>query len=162
AGSVSDLRAASLRSLTLPARHCVSASYPDSRASMTSEYLFPVLQTPPDFLAAAVAGTTRALTGRPARSAPANKPVTNGTAASTFPLDDAWGRLPDGMKFGLGCAVVVDSQDRVFVPSRSASPCVAIFGKDGKLLETWTKDFATNVGLTPQQVQATAHGLYHS
>lgn len=129
---------------------------------MTSEYLFPVRQTRRDFLATAMAGATLAVTGRSARSAEADKPVKIGSGAATFALDETWGQLPDGMKYGLGCAVVVDSKDRVFVTSRSASPCVAIFDKDGKLLETWTKDFSEKVGFTPQQVQATAHGLYHS
>lgn len=129
---------------------------------MTSEYLFPVRHTRRDFLAAAAAGTALALAGRLGRSAAADKEVTIGSGSAAFTLDEAWGQLPEGMKYGLGCAVVVDAQDRVFVTSRSASPCVAIFGKDGKLLETWSKDFASNVGLTPDQVQATAHGLYHS
>jgi DNA-binding beta-propeller fold protein YncE len=66
------------------------------------------------------------------------------------------------MRYGLGCAVVVDGRDRVIVTSRSASPCVAIFDKDGRLLETWTKDFADKIGLTPAQVRDTAHGLYWS
>ncbi|HBI41816.1 MAG TPA: hypothetical protein DDY78_03040, partial [Planctomycetales bacterium] len=57
----------------------------------------------------------------------------------------------------------VDSQDRVFVTSRSASPCVAIFDKDGKLSETWSKQFAEEIGFQkPEQVAATAHGLYLS
>src|SRR5579871_1725215 len=130
---------------------------------MASEYLFPVRQTRRDFLAASVAGATLALTGRTVRAAAVDKPVvTIGSGSTTFALDEAWGQLPDGMKFGLGCAVVVDSKDRVFVTSRSASPCVAIFDKEGKLLETWSKDFSEKVGFTPQQVQATAHGLYFS
>jgi hypothetical protein len=66
------------------------------------------------------------------------------------------------MKYGYGCALVVDSKDRVFVTSRSANPCVAIFDRDGKLLETWDKEFAQGVGFKPEQVAATAHGLYWS
>ena len=129
---------------------------------MASEYLFPVRQTRRDFLAAAMAGATLAVTGRPVRAAAADKPVSIGSGSTTFALDETWGQLPDGMKYGLGCAVVVDSKDRVFVTSRSASPCVAIFDKEGKLLETWSKDFSEKVGFTPHQVQATAHGLYYS
>ncbi len=130
---------------------------------MTSEYLFPVRQTRRDFLAAAVAGTTLALTGRVGRAAAADKPVTIGSGSAAFALDESWGRLPEGMKYGFGCAVVADSQDRVWVTSRSANPCVAIFDKDGKLLETWSREFASGVGFAnPQQVAATAHGLYWS
>ena len=66
------------------------------------------------------------------------------------------------MKYGLGCAVVVDSQDRVYVTSRSEAPCVAIFDRAGKLLETWSNDFAQQIGYTTKQVAQTAHGLYWS
>ena len=33
-----------------------------------------------------------------------------------------WGKLPAGMNYGFGCAIVVDSKDRVFVTSRSTQP----------------------------------------
>jgi sugar lactone lactonase YvrE len=66
------------------------------------------------------------------------------------------------MYYGFGCALVVDSQDRVFVTSRSNDPCVSIFDKDGQLVETWSKDFAAGVGMNTEQVKATAHGLYLS
>lgn len=122
-----------------------------------SDYLFPQRLTRRDFLWTAGAAAAACLTGSPARAA-----TTIGSGKHTYTLDETWGQLPSGMKFGLGCAVVVDSQDRVFVTSRSASPCVAIFGKDGKLLETWSKEFAQGVGYTPEQVSATAHGLYWS
>jgi hypothetical protein len=46
------------------------------------------------------------------------------------------------MNYGFGCGVVVDSKDRVYVTSRSTSPCVAVFDRHGKLLETWSNDFA--------------------
>jgi hypothetical protein len=39
---------------------------------------------------------------------------------------------------------------------------VVIFSPDGKILETWSKDFANNVGLQPEQVAATAHCIYWS
>ncbi|MFO0798100.1 MAG: hypothetical protein U0804_11550 [Gemmataceae bacterium] len=119
---------------------------------MPAEHLFPTRRT---FLTAAAAVAAPAL-ARP------DDPVTFGEGSARFTLDPAWGRLPDGMRYGLGCAVVVDSRDRVYVTSRSASPCVAIFDRDGRLLETWTKDFADGIGLTPQQVAGTAHGLYWS
>jgi hypothetical protein len=127
---------------------------------MASEYLFPVRQTRREFLVAATVGAGLAVTSRAVRAE--DKPVTIGTGSTTFALDESWGKLPAGMNYGLGCAIVVDSKDRVYVTSRSASPCVAIFDKDGKLLETWTKEFSEKIGFTPQQVQATAHGLYYS
>lgn len=130
---------------------------------MRDEYLFPVRRTRREFLAAAGAAGVAAATWSAGSSVAAEPPVTIGSGQHSFQLDPAWGQLPEGMKYGFGCAVVVDSQDRVFVTSRSANPCVAIFGPDGKLLETWSKEFATGVGLeSPEQVAATAHGLYWS
>ena len=124
-----------------------------------SDHLFPARRTRRDFLAAA--GATAC--GLAAYSNAADRPATIGSGTSAFSADESWGRLPGGMKYGFGCAVVADSQDRVIVTSRSASPCVAIFDKEGKLLETWSKDFATGVGFEkPEQVAATAHGLYCS
>ncbi len=122
---------------------------------MPAEYLFPTRRT---FLSAAAAAVAAPALAR--QDAPA--PVAFGEGSARFTLDPAWGRLPDGMRYGLGCAVVVDSRDRVFVTSRSASPCVAIFDRTGRLLETWDKNFADGIGMTPQQVAGTAHGLYWS
>jgi len=123
---------------------------------MPTEYLFPSRR---QFLAATAAVAVAAPAGR---GDEAKKPVTLGNDALKFTLDDAWGKLPEGMKYGLGCAVVVDAKDRVIVTTRSASPCVAIFDKTGKLLETWAKEFAAGIGMDTQQVAATAHGLYWS
>src|SRR5207248_7550740 len=67
-----------------------------------------------------------------------------------------------GMKYGFGCAIVVDGQDRVYVTSRSTSPCVAVFDRDGKLLETWSNEFTEKVGFNTDQYKDTAHGLYWS
>lgn len=127
---------------------------------MASEYLFPSRR---QFLAA-TALTTAGLSTLSARAAePAKAATVLGNDKLKFTLDDSWGKLPGGMKYGLGCAVVVDSKDRVFVTSRSASPCVAIFDKSGQLLETWSKEFATGIGFAdPSQVASTAHGLYWS
>jgi hypothetical protein len=130
-----------------------------------SEYLFPHRLTRRDFLrwtgaAGVAAGLANA--GTPAAAAKA-APVTIGSGKHTYTLDENWGKLPRGMNYGYGCAVVVDGQDRVYVISRSTNPCVAIFDKDGKLLETWGKEFANKVGYqSPDQVAATAHGLYWS
>ena len=126
---------------------------------MTAEYLFPQRR---EFLKSASAAACGLAFGNLAGAQESKPPVKLGMGKFTYTLDENWGKLPDGMKYGLGCAIVVDGQDRVFVTSRSANPCVAIFDKDGKLVETWSKDFADNVGYTPQQVAGTAHGLYWS
>jgi hypothetical protein len=126
------------------------------------EYLFPRRLTRRDFLKwTGAAGLAAGTAGLALAADDKKEPTKLGAGKQTYTLDDDWGKLPAGMSYGFGCAVVVDSQDRVFVTSRSASPCVAIFDKDGALLETWDKDFARAVGFEkPEQVAATAHGLY--
>ncbi|VTS04368.1 NHL repeat-containing protein [Tuwongella immobilis] len=129
---------------------------------MESEYLFPRRMDRRQLMQWAAAGAAAVTMGQWAAAAPGDKSVKIGSGAMTFELQPEWGTLPMGMKYGFGCAVVVDSQDRVYVTSRSTSPCVAVFDKEGKLLETWSKDFADSVGYTTQQVASTAHGLYWS
>jgi sugar lactone lactonase YvrE len=107
--------------------------------------------------AATVAGLAVGL--KPARATPA---VRIGDGSATFVLDETWGRLPAGMSWGWGCAIVVDARDRVYVTSRSTNPCVAVFGPDGALVETWTRDLPDRLGYGPDQFAATAHGLYWS
>ncbi len=129
-----------------------------------NDILFPNRLSRRDFLSrAGAAGAAACATLGVAAAAETQAPVKIGAGKYTYTLDPNWGKLPDGMKYGLGCALVVDSRDRVYVTSRSASPCVAIFDKEGTLLETWSKDFASQVGFqNPDQVVATAHGLYWS
>ncbi len=130
---------------------------------MNNNYLFPVRQTRRDFLKLTGAAATAAtITGVAAAEEKKQAPVKFGSGKFTYTLDEKWGKLPAGMNYGLGCAIVVDAKDRIIVTSRSASPCVAIFDADGKLLETWSKEFADGVGFSTQQVVATAHGLYWS
>lgn len=134
-----------------------------------SEYLFPVRRTRREFLAqSAVAaggawGAAAWSVGQARAAAPGSaEPVRIGSGRWTYELVPDWGQLPAGMSYGFGCAIVVDGQDRVFVTSRSQNPCVAIFDRDGKLLETWSQELADQVGYTTQQIAATAHGLYWS
>jgi peptidylamidoglycolate lyase len=131
---------------------------------MSRDYLFPHRLTRRDFLWTAAAASAAAA-GMSSGHADEQRAggVTIGSGRHRYTLDENWGRLPDGMRYGFGCAVVVDGQDRVFVTSRSDNPCVAIFDRSGMLLETWGRDFAERVGMqTPQRVAATAHGLYWS
>jgi sugar lactone lactonase YvrE len=121
---------------------------------MTSERLFPRRHTRRDFLALGMGAAAAATTAADAA------PVKFGSGRWTYTLDPAWGTLPSGMKFGFGCGIVVDSKDRIYVTSRSNSPCVAVFDPAGQLLETWSKDFGN--GYSPDQVAATAHGVYWS
>jgi len=129
-----------------------------------SEFLFPQRQSRRDFLAwtgAAVVGSALGATTRLSAEAP-EQPVTLGTGKWTYTLDPKWGRLPAGQSYGFGCAIVADRKDRIFVTSRSANPCVAIFSPQGELLETWSNDFAQKIQSTTDDVVKTAHGLYCS
>lgn len=130
----------------------------------TNQFLFPHRLTRRDFLktsAAAAAGL--AASGLPSRADDSTKtPARVGHGQHTYEWVENWGKLPAGMKYGFGCGVIVDSRDRLFVTSRSASPCVAIFDRDGELLETWSNTFAENVGFSTAQVADTAHCLYLS
>ena len=102
-----------------------------ARPSM-SEHLFPVRLTRRDFVALGAAAAAAAATPR-LFAAEAKSPVRIGSGDWTFTLDENWGQLPAGMHYGLGCGLVVDSQDRVYVTSRSNNPCVAIYDRDGQL-----------------------------
>ena len=79
-----------------------------------------------EFLArtgAAVAGLT--LAGAAAAEEAAGKPVTIGSGKWTYALVDGWGAPPDGMKYDMGCAVVVDSNSVAILHS---SPTTCTFG----------------------------------
>ncbi len=129
----------------------------------TNDYLFPNRLTRRDFLKLAGAATAGlALPGCTTDSADKPSGVRMGSGYHTYELVEDWGKLPEGLTYGLGCAIVVDAKDRIFVTSRAASHTVSIFDRHGKLLETWGDDFAAKVGYTKEQVSKTAHGLYWS
>jgi len=120
---------------------------------MQSEYLF----NRRTFLQTAAATTAGLALGTSAKAG-----VKFGEGKATYMLDEAWGKLPTGMNYGFGCALVVDGKDRIYVTSRSPNACVVIFDSAGKILETWAKDIKDRVGYDPNQYTATAHGLYWS
>ena len=59
-----------------------------------------------------------------------------------------WAKLPPGWTFGWIPGVAVDSQDRVYVYSRSEHPIV-VFDPDGNFLTSWGDDVLEN-----------AHGIF--
>jgi peptidylamidoglycolate lyase len=126
----------------------------------TKDFLFPDRLTRRDFVK--MAGTVALSMALPDSGATENNksPVRLGNGSNTYEWVEEWGKLPAGMKFGFGCGIVVDSKDRIYVTSRSKNPAVAIFDRDGNLLETWGTDFAEKVHYTPSQVADTAHCLY--
>jgi peptidylamidoglycolate lyase len=125
----------------------------------TSGQLFPRRWTRRDFVKTTAVAALASPWPTPAQEPP---PARIGSGRWTYTLDEHWGRLPDGMSYGFGCGIVADAQDRIYVTSRSTHPCVAVFDPDGRLLETWSDDFAGRVGYTTAQVKDTAHGIYWS
>src|SRR5437867_867231 len=138
----------------------------------TNEYLFPRRFTRRDFVKMAGTATAAVATAGASSfsSAPAAEqageadkgPVRIGSGHWTYEAVTTWGKLPGDMKYGLGCGVVVDSKDRVYLTSRSANPCVAVFDRDGALLETWSNDFSEKIGYSTEQVVLSAHCIYWS
>ncbi len=115
---------------------------------LANEYLFPRRLTRRDFIRLGALATTGLATTTRSSAAEAKSPVRLGIGHWTYTLDEQWGRLPAGMSYGLGCGVIVDSKDRVYVTSRSTNPCVAVFDRDGGLLETWSDDFDGKIGFS--------------
>jgi streptogramin lyase len=71
-----------------------------------------------------------------------------GAGKYTYEANDEWAKLPEGWTFGWIPAVAADSQDRIFVYSRSEHPLV-LFDRDGNFLEEWGHGLLQD-----------AHGLY--
>lgn len=128
----------------------------------TNDSLFPRRLNRRDFLA--TAGVAAAGLAVPQLAAAREKtvPVRIGSGYHTYELVEGWGELPAGMNYGFGCGIIVDLKDRVYITSRSTNPVVAVFHRNGKLLETWGNEFAGKVGYTVEQVKDTAHCLYWS
>ncbi len=62
-----------------------------------------------------------------------------GSGDYQYELVENWGTLPAGWQFGWVAAVACDSQDRVFIYSRSEHPLV-IFDREGNFLASWGED----------------------
>jgi len=74
--------------------------------------------------------------------------MTVGSGSYTYEVVPGWGQLPAGWELGWIPAVAVDSQDRVFVYSRSEHPLV-LFDREGNFLASWG-----------EEVLRDAHGLF--
>ncbi len=59
-----------------------------------------------------------------------------GSGDYTYELVDNWAKLPEGGSFIDVSGLAIDSQDRVYVLSRSPHP-VMVFDRDGNLLSSW-------------------------
>lgn len=71
-----------------------------------------------------------------------------GSANYLYEVQENWGQLPEGFKLGWIPAVAVDSQDRVYVYSRSEHPMV-VFDREGNFLASWG-----------EEVLKDAHGIF--
>ena len=71
-----------------------------------------------------------------------------GQGTHQYTVEENWWTLPEGWEFGWVPAVAVDSQDRVYVYSRSEHPMV-VFDLDGNFLTSWGDDILKD-----------AHGIF--
>ncbi len=71
-----------------------------------------------------------------------------GQGTHKYKVQENWWKLPDGYEFGWIPAVAVDSQDRVYVYSRSEHPMV-VFDRDGNFLSSWGENILKD-----------AHGIF--
>ncbi len=76
--------------------------------------------------------------------------MTFGSGKYQYDYAEGWLKTPPGWEWGWIPAIACDSQDRVFVYSRSAHP-LAVFDRDGNFIETWGEGV-----LTPM----CAHGMH--
>ena len=86
-----------------------------------------------------------------------------GSGEYRYEVEVGWGQLPDGWKWGWIAAVACDSNDRVFVYSRSEHPLV-VFDRDGRFLASWGEDILEHAhGITidgDDNVYCTEHGSH--
>ena len=71
-----------------------------------------------------------------------------GQGTHQYTVHENWWTLPEGWEFGWIPAVAVDSQDRVYVYSRSEHPMV-VFNRDGNFIDSWGDDILKD-----------AHGIF--
>ena len=71
-----------------------------------------------------------------------------GQGTHQYTVQEDWWTLPEGWEFGWIPAVAVDSQDRVYVYSRSEHPMV-VFDRDGNFIDSWGDDILKD-----------AHGIF--
>lgn len=71
-----------------------------------------------------------------------------GSGKYTYEVEPGWGKLPSGWEWGWIPAVACDSQDNVYVYSRSEHPLV-IFDREGNFLDSWGEN-----------VLEDAHGIF--
>ena len=68
-----------------------------------------------------------------------------GTGKYRYELVDGWAKCPEGFSFLNVPGISVDSQDRVYILSRSARPLM-VFDREGNLLTWWGEELITRRG----------------
>lgn len=71
-----------------------------------------------------------------------------GQGTHQYTVQEDWWTLPEGWEFGWVPAVAVDSQDKIYVYSRSEHPMV-VFDRDGNFIDSWGDDILKD-----------AHGIF--
>lgn len=71
-----------------------------------------------------------------------------GSGKYKYEVQEGWGKLPEGWTFGWIPAVAVDSEDRIYVYSRSERPMV-VFDSSGNVVASWGEDILKD-----------AHGIF--
>lgn len=79
-----------------------------------------------------------------------------GTGDFVYEVVDGWGELPSAWTWGDVAGVAVDSHDRVYAFKRGPDP-VAVFGADGKFLNSWGKGVFTR----PHAIQITSEDVVY-
>ena len=76
--------------------------------------------------------------------------MTVGAGSHTYDVAEGWGDRPGNWRWGWVVGMACDSQDRVFMYSRSEYPLI-VYDRDGHILETWGDE------VLPEN---SAHGIF--
>lgn len=71
-----------------------------------------------------------------------------GSATHSYEVQEDWGRLPEGIRYGYTHGICVDAEDRVYV-HHTGVQSVVVFDSDGRCLSSWGDEF-----------EGGAHGFY--
>jgi len=63
-----------------------------------------------------------------------------GAGKYTYELIDEWAKLPEGWSFLDVCGIAIDSQDRLYILTRSEHS-IMVFDREGNLLNSWGEGF---------------------
>jgi len=81
---------------------------------------------------------------------------TFGAGKYTYRQVEGWGAPPEGMTFKMGCAIVADRRDNVYVHSQ-AEKMVVVYDRSGRILRDFGTDFTAGGGAIHRPA---CHGLY--